>query len=155
MDIEVKGLKELEDRLIELGAVAGMKAMRSAMFTASKPTLDQAKATAPVRSGALRESITRTFSAASKTGSKEGSRFSVRIGPKVKNRTAIALYNLVYRLKRPRRGIFYGHFLEFGTNAGTKATHWLRNALQATAARSAQLLAETLKKRIEAAVKKR
>lgn len=160
MDIQVRGLKELEQRLIDMGSVAGAKAMRSAMFTASKPILDHAKATAPKRSGALAQALSRTFqskrlSASTLFSAGEGTRFDVFIGPKTKNRTAIALYNLVYKRKRQRRGIYHGHFLEFGTKRGTKATHWLEKALKATANRATELLAVTLKKRIEAAARKR
>lgn len=159
MDIQVRGLKELEQRMLEIGRVAGTKAMRSAMYTASKPILDSAKATAPKRSGALAQALTRTFGVKTSAGnlfsSGSGSRFSILVGPKTKNRTAIALYNLVYKRKRPRRGIYHGHFLEFGTSRGTKATHWLRNALQANASQATAKLAEALKKRIEAAARKR
>jgi HK97 gp10 family phage protein len=159
MDIQVRGLKELEDRLVGMGTVAGTKAMRSAMFTATKPILDQAKATAPTRSGALKQALARTFSVKTNAGSffssGEGSKFNVSVGPKVRNRTAVALYNLVYKPRRPRKGIYHGHFLEFGTKRGTKATNWLRNALQSQAPRAVAKLAEALKKRIEAAAKKR
>lgn len=153
MDVQVKGLKELEDRLIEIGSVAGTKAMRSALFTATKPILDQAKATAPKRSGALGVALTRSF--VTEAGSESGSKFTVKIGPKSKNRTAVALYNLVYKPKRPRRGIFYGHFLEFGTRRGTKATHWLRNALQSRATQAVESLSGALKKAIDKAARKR
>jgi HK97 gp10 family phage protein len=206
MDVQVRGLKELDERLVELGAVAGAKAMRSAMFTASKPILDRAKATAPVKSGALREALARTFSVSKGSsgsfgflsrsggfgsgkakafgiGVGDGSRFSILIGPKVRNRTAVALYNLVHKTKR--RGIYHGHFLEFGHRIGSKRTgrlsdavtakgiaraqkrglsfgagsvpgiHFLRNALAATASQATAKLAEALKKRIEAAARKR
>lgn len=133
--------------------------MRSAMFTATKPILDRAKANAPVRSGALRQAIARTFGVKSGArvlfGDVPGSRFSILIGPKVRNRTAIALYNLVYKPRRPRRGIFHGHFLEFGTKSGTRRTDFLKRALEASASQAVLKLAETLKKRIEAAARKR
>lgn len=158
--IQVRGLKELQERLRELGTVSGSRAMRSAMFTASKPILAKAKATAPVRSGALREALARSFGVKTSSGSiifgtGAGSRFSVLIGPKVRNRTAIALYNLVHKRRRPRRGIYHGHFIEFGTRAGTKATHWLRNALESTAGEAVQELARALKVRIDAIARKR
>jgi HK97 gp10 family phage protein len=206
MEIKVHGLKELEDRLREMSAVAGTKAMRSAMFAASKPILDRAKATAPAKSGALREALARTFSVSKSSGGfgfssrssgfgasiargfgislgAEGSRFSILIGPKVRNRTAVALYNLVHKTKR--RGIYHGHFIEFDHRIGSKrtgtlsrartgkgvlratqrgksfglgtvpGTHFLRNALQATASQATAMLAEVLKKRIEAAARKR
>ncbi len=158
MTVTVRGLKELEARLREIGSVAGTKAMRSAMFTATKPILDRAKANAPVRSGALRLALTRTFSVKSISGGfleGAGSRFLVLIGPRAKNRTAVSLYNLTYRLRRPRRGIFHGHFVEFGTKRGTRRTDFLKRALETSAAEAANKLAEALKKRIEAAARKR
>jgi HK97 gp10 family phage protein len=159
MTIKVYGLKELQDKLVEIGSVAGTKAMRSAMFTASKPILDRAKANAPTRSGALREALSRTFAIKSlggyRFGDGPGSRFSILVGPKVKNRTAIALYNLVYRPRKPRRGIFHGHFLEFGTRRGTRRTDFLKRAIEASASEAVNKLAEALKKRIEAAARKK
>lgn len=160
MTVTVRGLKELEARLRDIGSVAGTKAMRSAMFTATKPILDRAKTNAPARSGALRLSLSRTFGVKS-TGGRftfgdgPGSIFSILIGPKVRNRTAVALYNLVYKPRRPRRGIFHGHFLEFGTKSGTRRTDFLKRALESTANEAVGKLAEALKKRIEAAARKR
>lgn len=190
--VQVKGLKELQKRMIEIGSVSGTKAMRSAMFVATKPLMEQAKSNtaAFTRSGALRESISRTFGVKVASGfifgsDQAGSRFSILVGPKLKHRTAIALYNLVYRKKRPLRGIFYGHLLEFGHRIGTKKTGYLSRArtaagiaragrrgqsqglgrvqarpfllpaLLATSSRCVQLLAENLKKKIEAAAKKK
>jgi HK97 gp10 family phage protein len=145
--IKVTGLKEIQQQLINLGSIAGTKAMRGAMRAATKPLLQKAKATAPSRSGALREALAQTFSV-SAFGS--GSRFSILVGPKVKNRTAVALYNLIYRTKR--RGIYHGHFLEFGTATGTKATGFLRNALESTAQQCVSLLGSEIKKRIDKAL---
>lgn len=148
MDIKVHGLKELQKKLIEIGSVSGTKSMRSAMMTATKEIQDRAKSTAPKASGALSESIGRTFSFKNDTSIlNRGSRFTVSIGPKLRNRKAIVLYNLIH--KRNRRGIYHGHFVEFGTDFGVRPTHWLRNALQSTATHSVNKLAEALKKRIE------
>lgn len=160
MTIKVTGLKELQARLIEIGSVAGTKAMRSAMFTASKPILDRAKANAPVRSGALKQAISRTFAVRSMGGAYNfgevpGSRFSILVGPKSKNRVAVTLYNLVYKPRRQRRGIYHGHFLEFGTARGTRRTDFLRRAIESSANEAVSRLAEALKKRIEAAARKR
>lgn len=160
MTVTVRGLKELEARLREMGSVAGTKAMRSAMFTATKPILDRAKANAPVRSGALRLALSRTFAVAATGGrllfgDAPGTRFSILIGPKVRNRTAIALYNLVYKPRTPRRGIFHGHLVEFGTSRGTRRTDFLKRALESSVSESVNKLAEALRKRIEAAARKR
>ncbi len=191
MEVKVSGLKELQKSLIEIGAVAGTKSMRSAMFVATKPIMEQAKANTAkfTRSGALRESISRTFGIKVASGflfgsDRDGSRFSILVGPKVKHRTAITLYNLVYKKRRPIRGIFYGHFLEFGHRIATKKTGYLSRAktlaginrasrrgksqglgrvearpfllpaLLSRADECTRLLAETVKKRIENAANK-
>lgn len=192
MDIKVTGLKELQKRMIEIGSVSGTKAMRSAMFSATKPLLEAAKANTAkfTRSGAMRESISRTFAIKVAGGfifgsDQAGSRFSILVGPKTKHRTAIALYNLVYKPKRPRRGIFYGHLLEFGHRIGSRKTGilsrartaagtgradrrgrsqglgrvnsrpFLLPALRATSQQCVELLAQKLKKNIEKAAAKR
>lgn len=149
--IKVGGLKELQANLKRLGTVSGTKTMRASLLTATKPILDKAKASAPVRSGALREAEGRTFRV-----EHEGptATFSVFIGPKTRNRTAIALYNLVYRPKRQRRGIIHGHLLEFGTRTGTRATHWLLRSLQSMSSTAINLLAVTLKRRVQDALRK-
>lgn len=153
MTIKVYGFKEVQRKLIEIGSVTGTKIMRSSMFTATRPLHDKAKQTAPRRSGALAESIGRTFGVKSGSGilsgDGDGSRFSILVGPKVRNRTAVALYNLVYKLKRARRGIFHGHLVEFGTVTGTRATNWLKTALLATSTTCTRLLAITTKTRID------
>lgn len=160
MEIKVTGLKELQRKLVEIGSVAGTKSMRGAMMAATRPIQDQAKNTAPVRSGALRQAVGRTFGVRSfggalSFGDSAGSNFSVLIGPKVRNRTAVALYNLIYKPRRPRRGIFHGHFVEFGTKSGVRATNWLRNALQSQANQSVSKLAVELRTRIEKVARKR
>lgn len=155
--IQVRGLRELQERLRALDRVAGTKTMRSAMFVATKPILDRARATAPRRSGALQLALARTFAVKTRSGGllfgdAAGSTFSILIGPKTRHATAIALYNLVYRLRRRRRGVIHGHFLEFGTAHGVRATHFLLRALESTSPLAVNQLAAELKKRIEAAV---
>ena len=154
--IVVRGLKEVQKQLINLGSVTGTKAMRGAMRAATKPLLAKAKAMAPVRSGALREALAQTFTARSQSGFfgfGSGTRFSILVGPRIKSRTAVALYNLVYKPRTPIKGIFYGHFLEFGTATGTERTNFLHNSLLSTFPQCVNLLAVELKKRIEKALK--
>lgn len=155
--VEVKGLDELRKQLINLGSVAGTKAMRQSMFAATKPLLAQAKAneSRSSRSGALRESLRRSFRIGKSKGvfSEGGSTFTISVGPKTKSRTAIALYNLVYRPKRPRRGIYHGHFIEFGTKTGTQARHHLEHALLSSQVQCTFGLANELRKRIERALR--
>lgn len=153
----VRGLKELDAKLTQLSQVAAQKAMRNAIFAASKPILDQAKANAaawPKGSGAIKESLTRTYS---KGLLDTGTKFTVSVGPKAKNRTAIALYNLVYKRRRPIRGIYYGHLLEFGhkdrAGGDVAAKPFLLPALESKKDEATQILADKLRQNIEKALK--
>jgi hypothetical protein len=116
----VKGLKEVDDALVKLGAVAGERVIRSTLFTASKPILDQTVSNISViqrGSGALAKATRRVYlrgrGGTSLFGS-SGSRFVVSIAPKAKDRVAVALANLFYKRKRPIRGVFWGHLVEWG-----------------------------------------
>ena len=119
--VELKGMKELEENLVRLGSVVGTKVMRQALFAATKPILDQAKANIrawPRGSGALELSMNRVYSTSKSAGS--GSRFVMQIAPRVRKSVAVSLHNIYYH--RGRRGIFYGHLLEFGHRIGHKKT---------------------------------
>lgn len=113
--VKVEGLQEIEKRLIAMGSVNGTKALKSAMYYAFKPTLDLAKAKVPVRSGSLRDSLTRGFTSARRStmlGFASGSRFQVSIYPKSKKKSAVNLYN--NRYKKHAKRIRHGHLIEFG-----------------------------------------
>ncbi len=140
--VELKGLKELEERLLLVGKVAGAKAMRQSLFAATKPILDQAKSNIrswPGGSGALHAAMGRTFRASkggsvlsnpksgplsgsgiSLSGGGEGGRFTIQVGPRLRVPSAVALHNLFY--KRVRKNIYYGHLLEFGHRIGTRTS---------------------------------
>lgn len=96
------------------------------MLAAGKPIAEQARANAAALaggSGALALSIAvGSFTATNNLNAgalldamlpNMGSKFSVSIGPKRKHKTAIALYNLFYRRKQQRRGIYHAQFVEF------------------------------------------
>lgn len=136
--VELKGLKEVDERLVLLGAVAGEKVMRSTLFVAVKPIMDQAIANAaaiPTGSGALAKSIRRVYlkptsRLTSLTGG-SGSKFTVAVAPKTKDRTAVALANLYYGRKKPIRKIIWGHLVEWGHRIGNKNTGRLTRATTA------------------------
>jgi HK97 gp10 family phage protein len=112
VSVELRGLQELDEKLLLLGKVGGQKAIRQALYFASKPILDRAKANIqawPGGSGALHAAMGRTFRV-ERAG--EGGKFAVLIGPRPAVRLAVSLHNLAY--ERRRSAIFYGHFLEFG-----------------------------------------
>lgn len=117
--VELKGLAEVEDRLLLLGAVAGEKVMRATIFFAMKPILQQAVANIaaiPTGSGALAKATRRVYLRATSlsTATGSGSRFVMAVAPKAKDRTAIALANLKYHRKKPVRGVYWGHLVEWG-----------------------------------------
>lgn len=131
MTVKVRGLKEIEQQLIALGSKDGTRILRRATFLAGAPIEERAKARAaalPNGSGAMEKAITKRVTAGPKASfgvsPEMGSRFSVEIFPKAKNRVAIALHNLFYG--RKRKGIFYGHLLEWGHRIGSRKTGYLR-----------------------------
>lgn len=126
----IKGLKEVDEALVKLGAVAGEKVIRSTLFSAARPILDQAVSNIsaiPTGSGALAKATRRVYlRAQSKSAGlfgSSGSRFVVSIAPKAKDRVATALANLFYKRKRPIRGVFWGHLVEWGFNHARSGRH--------------------------------
>lgn len=111
-DIEVAGLKELEARLLELDAVAGKRLLTRATRRSLLPLRRQAVANARSgsRSGALAEAIKVVT-----VTPRANETVSVQVGPKKKDRRGLAVHNVFYG--RRRRGIFYGHLVEFGFTA--------------------------------------
>lgn len=133
--IEAKGLKELEARLLELDAMASQRLLRRAARR-SLIKLEKAATTnadAFNRSGALAESV--RIVNAKPTGAET---VAVQVGPKKKDKKAVALHNVYYG--RSRSGIFYGHLVEFdhkarGENGGTVSGRpWFTPAWSATRA---------------------
>jgi HK97 gp10 family phage protein len=117
VEVKVTGLKEIEAQLINLGSKNGTRIIRRALLIAAEPIIEQARHNAPKKSGALALSIGRRFVAGARGDAVKilpemGSRFAVVIAPFKGNRVATALHNLVYG--RKRKGIFYGHLIEWG-----------------------------------------
>jgi hypothetical protein len=115
-DIKVEGLRELEARLLELDAVAGKKLMLRATRRSLLQFRKQAVANARSgsRSGALAEAIKIVT-----VTPRANQTVAVQVGPKKKDRRGLALHNLYYQ--RRRKGIFYGHLVEFGFTAKGRA----------------------------------
>lgn len=159
MTIKVSGLKEVEKQLQTLGSRDGTRVLRAAMMRAAEPIQKQAQMNAaalPDGSGALEKSIGRRFVVGKQQSSlflpDMGGRFSVIIAPLKSNRVAVALYNLFYR--RKRRGLFHGHFVEFGTNRSKKQP-FLAPALNARGAQAVGVLADEIRKGIDRLLKRR
>lgn len=147
--VSVKGLKDVDERLALLGAVAGEKIMRTTLFTAVKPIADQAIANIavlPKGSGALAKATRRVYikrgtRAAANTVAAGPNRFVVAVAPKAKDRVATALANLFYKKKKPIRGVFWGHLVEWGfQHQGGKRVQGRQVFTRAVAARSAEAI---------------
>lgn len=145
IDVEVLGLKQLSEKLKrEIPQKARHRLMARALKRAARPMVRAARqnALSDSGSGALSASITSWTE--KKSASKESGHFaSVHVGPKRGNKRQIARYYQFYGKKptpvRLKRGIFHGHFVEFGhvvrTRTGTAsvpAQPFLRPAQAAT-----------------------
>lgn len=160
MTIKVTGLREIEAELQKLGSKDGTRVLRAAMMRAAEPIQKQAQMNAaqlPNGSGALEKSIGRRFVIGTQKAAGQflpalGGRFAVVIAPLKTNRVAVALYNLFYR--RKRRGLFHGHFVEFGTKRSRKQP-FLAPALNARGPQAVAVLADEIRKGIERLLKRR
>jgi hypothetical protein len=108
----VTGFRELDEKLADLKGKQAFRVIKSAMLSSSKVLQEKVSANAAALggSGALAQSIGRRFVADSQEN--VGRKFHVYVGPRTKQKTAIALHNLAYR--RTVKGIFYGHLVEKG-----------------------------------------
>jgi len=167
-NVNLKGLRDVEDRLATLGSVGGEKVMRSVLYAATKPIAEAAKANAqalvgsadprrPSGSGALAKSIRRVYlrPRGLATG---GQRFTVSVAPKAKDRVAVALANLVYKRKRPIKGIYWGHLVEWGhksRGAGSvPGRNVFRRAIDTTRATAVSIFEREIARRVERAVRR-
>jgi hypothetical protein len=157
---DLKGLKEVDENLTRLGAVAGEKVMRSVLFQSAKPILTQAVqniAAIQGGSGALAKATRRVYMKSARSSS-SGSRFTVAVAPKVRDRTAIALANLHYKPRKPIRGIFWGHLVEWGFNhrGGRRVAGKLvfTRALQSSASQAIEAFRQKIFPAVERALKK-
>lgn len=162
VSVKLNGLKDVDDRLVLLGAVAGEKVMRATLLAAAKPFEEQAEANISVirrGSGALHKAVRRVYlRAGSSTISATGSRFVVAVAPKVKDRVAIALANLFYKRKTPIRGIYWGHLVEWGAahrGGGRISGHLVfTRAARSGAQQAVDLFTKLIGPRVERALKK-
>ncbi len=161
ISLSFEGIEELDRNLQELSAIGRERALRRAMWPAMAPVLDHAKANAPRRSGALAVAMARAVQSA---GRGKGLRFGgqekslvarVVVTPRRNNRQAIALHNIFYSRKKPVRGIYYGHFLEFGTKRSDKRFKFMSRAIASNSQRVINIFAERLEKAIRTELRRR
>jgi HK97 gp10 family phage protein len=161
ISLTFEGLAELDEKLQALSSVARERSLRRAMWPAMAPVLNHAKAGAPRRSGALAVAMARAVQTAGKGrglsfGGQEKSLVArVVVTPRRNNRQAVALHNIFYSRKRPIRGIYYGHFLEFGTKRGVKPLKFMNRAISSNAQRVINIFAEQLEKAIRTELRRR
>lgn len=168
LSINLRGLRDVEDRLATLGSVGGEKVMRSVLYAATKPIAEAAKSNAsalvgstnprrPSGSGALAKSIRRVYlrPRGLATG---GQRFTVSVAPKAKDRVAVALANLVYKRKRPIRGIYWGHLVEWGHKSrggsAVPGKNVFRRAIDSTSAAAIGIFEREIARRVDRAVRR-
>ena len=132
-DVRVEGLQQLEARLLELDAIAAKRLLTRATRRSLIKLERQATSNAGrfSRSGALAESVRIVT-----VRPRGNETVAVQVGPKTKDKRAVAMHNVYYG--RKRRSIFYGHLVEFGHNVrGSSGRHvkgkpWFSSAWGAT-----------------------
>jgi len=167
-NVKVSGLRDVDERLATLGAVAGEKVMRSTLYAATKPIMETAKSNAqalvgsndprrPSGSGALAKSIRRVYlqPRGLATG---GSKFTVAVAPKAKDRVAVTLANLVYKRKRPIKGVYWGHLVEWGHktrgSGSVPGKGIFRRALDSTRGTAVAIFEREIARRVDRAVRR-
>ena len=173
VSVELKGMKELNARLDELSALGQKKLLSRVVRRVAKPIMVEAKWRLHHyrKSGALAAAV---GVYARRTRGKEV--VAVQIGAQKKHKTALFVHNAYYG--RKRKGIFYGHLLEFGHRIATRQRSWrhdptgrgggrassggsvpvrpwLSPAVQSGKSRMASAFVEELKRGLDAIAKRR
>ena len=157
--ITAKGFREVDAKLAALGSQRGTRIVRRAILIAADPIVEQAKhnLAGSSHSGALAKSIGRRFVVGTRGATSSflpalGGRFAAVIAPFKSDRVATALHNLVYG--RKRKGIFYGHLIEFGHRVSVAARPFLAPALFARARDAVNIFRAEVKAGIERELKR-
>lgn len=122
VEVKLEGLQEAFARLEELGALGQQKQVLTVLRRSARPTLRAATSAARGLngSGALAKAMK-----VAKVKTLKGQEVArIVVAPTAKDRTAVFVHNAFYN--RKRRGIFYGHLVEWGHRIGTRATGWLQ-----------------------------
>ena len=156
--LRLKGLDQVIKNLDGLKPIARRKSMEKAMFTSLRPVLYAARSNAPRSTGALRVSLARVYVRPGKTWRGATPTVGdlaakVSVAPKRGYRPAVALVNLLAGRKRRINGIYWGHFTEFGTKKGVKATRWLYRSLSANSQTVIDLFEREIERQIQRALR--
>lgn len=168
--MKVSGFAEIEKELLKLSDARGTKILRASMLAAAKPIAAQARANAAAiakGSGALSLSIAvGGFSVKNRLDvgawlgalvPAMGATFNVSVGPKSKHPTAVALYNIFYKRKRKRKGIYHGGFIEFKhlskSGSTVAAKPFLEPALRSRSSEAVTIFADRMRQGIARALR--
>ena len=133
LDVDIRGVKELNKALSGLGAELGLKTLRSALMASAKPMVDDMKEKVSVDHGGLRKSI----------GKRSRVDRKGKYAPVVVNVGAVR-----------KNAAWRAHFVEFGVpERGIKAQPFIRPALSKSN-EVVELFRVMLAKKIELARKK-
>lgn len=146
--LRLEGIDQVLRRLEGLSPIAREKAMRGAMFKAMRPVLQAVVATTPRRSGALRLAMKRVYLRPTARQLVDNLAARVAVAPKARDRRALALANFSYGRTKRLRGVYWGHFVEFGTKRGIKPGRFMQRALQANAQQVIDIFADDIEKQI-------
>ncbi len=147
--IKLEGFAELDKQLAQLDTKIGFKVLRSAMMAATRPMFAAAKATASA-TGVKGFDAGATAAAMGRWTRKiDSNTTTLFLGPKNKNKKALALWNAKHGTSIGRLQHF--HLVEFGSINGP-AQPFLRPAFQTTAPGVARDLGKQLRIAIDKAV---
>jgi HK97 gp10 family phage protein len=146
--LRLKGLDQVVKNLEGLKPIAREKVMRSAMFKAMRPVLQAVQATAPRGSGALRLAMARVYLRPSARARADALAFRVAVAPKPRNRPALALANFSYGRTKRMRGVYWGHFVEFGTKNGIRPGRFMQRALQSNSQQVIDIFTRDIERQI-------
>jgi HK97 gp10 family phage protein len=146
--IDLKGFKELGERLKAFGPEVAKNGLRSADFAGARVIRDAAKRTVPVKSGLLKAQIY----AARRRTAEHIAKYSIRVKAKAK-------VSKIARSKRTRKyrevagPNVYGRFIEFGTSK-MRPQPFLRPAFLSNVDNAIEAIRGGLGKAIDRAAKK-
>jgi len=149
IDINVKGLSEIQKFLDQIPAKMEANVMRGACRAGCKPILEQAKANVPVKSGELRDTL-RISSSIKKQDGKVTA--SVKVGGKYRGKDAFYAPWIEFTGARPHSIIgnlsINGRVFSKINHPGFKAKPFLRPALDSRANDAVIAAGEYIKKRL-------
>lgn len=151
--LRLDGIDQVLRRLEGLSPIAREKALRGAMFKAMRPVLQAVVATTPRRSGALRLAMKRVYLRPTARQLVDNLAARVAVAPKARDRRALALANFSYGRTKRLRGVYWGHFVEFGTRRGIKPGRFMQRAIQANAQQVINIFADDIEKQVRRQLK--